>query len=221
MATEGLIGLQEIAFTASVPPYRFACERNLLGFREPGGANSGLLTIEELEKGRDYELFISNFNGLIQYQLGDLIRVEESYPRLAFRILGRDKVALNAAGERLTEAQVMDAFQEFKREADGSLKIDYFFAFPEVALDGLFRYRFILVLSAGTILPDHANMLDRELRRVSMIVSDLRHVGILGQVSLEAAPDVVARRYSESAVKGNAKIRSFFASRVEYLDFLA
>jgi hypothetical protein len=219
MATEGMIGLQEGPFRTDVPPYLLAWDRNLFSFRERGAEGGGLLAADELDPGHDYEIFISNYTGLIQYALGDILRLEEAYPRLRFRILGRDKVALNAAGERLSDAQVMDAFVQFKKAAAGHLGIDCFFAFPEPSLGGVLRYVFALVVSGGQIQGGDEELLDREIRRVSIIYDDLRATGALSNVSLEIAPASIAAHYAESAVKGNAKLRSTFPSRGEFMAF--
>ncbi len=66
-----------------------------------------LLTIGELEEGKDYELVVTNNSGLYRYRIEDVVRVTGFYnktPRIQF--LYRNNLALNIANEKTTTQMV-------------------------------------------------------------------------------------------------------------------
>jgi hypothetical protein len=73
------------------------------------GPDVPTLEPHELEPGRDYHVIFSHVGGLYRYAAGDVVRVvdmDRGVPRVAHA--GRD-TRLDAAGERLREAQVISA----------------------------------------------------------------------------------------------------------------
>lgn len=76
-------------------------------------ANQGTLFFDQLSVGKTYQVIITQANGLYRYDLGDLYRVVEykgRVPRLDF--VRRRGIYHSFNGEKLTETQVMDGFQE-------------------------------------------------------------------------------------------------------------
>lgn len=219
MATEGLLGFQDEASRNDEPMYRLAFDRNVYSFKRRSSRDCPPLAVDELESGGEYEVFISNHTGLTNYELGDVLRVAGDYPDQRFKILGRDKVLLNVAGERLSDAEIMEAFGRFRKHAGPSTQIDYFFVFPETLPDGRFRYCFAAILPGGCIDCPSGRQIDLDLRKASLVYDDLRNVGVVEEASLEPAPGYVGESYARSAVGGNAKIKYCFASRREFLEY--
>lgn len=219
MATEGLLGFQDEASRYDDPLYRLAFDRNVFSFKQRSPGDPPTLAADELESGGEYEVFISNHTGLTNYALGDVLRVVGDYPDQRFKILGRDKVLLNVAGERLTDAEIMEAFGCFKQRSVHSTHIDYFFVFPEPLPNGRFRYCFAVILPDCNIDIQLGKRLDIELRNVSLVYDDLRNVGVIEEATLEAAPRYIGETYARSAVGGNAKIKYCFASRQEFMNY--
>ncbi len=77
---------------------------------------SRFLLVDELEKGRRYYIFISNFSGLYRYNIHDIIEVTSFYkntPEIVF--VQKGKGITSITGEKLFENQVIEAVQETSR----------------------------------------------------------------------------------------------------------
>lgn len=82
----------------------------------PEGAR--LLTIGEIEVGKDYELVVTNYSGLYRYQIEDVVRVTGFYnktPKIEF--LYRNNLAMNIANEKTTTQMVDWAAAETSKAA--------------------------------------------------------------------------------------------------------
>jgi hypothetical protein len=83
---------------------------------ENGESNFKLL--HEIEKGRDYYVFISTPAGLWRYNMNDIVRVSgflNQCPLITFQQKGNG--ACNITGEKLYENQVIEAFQSLQWKA--------------------------------------------------------------------------------------------------------
>lgn len=66
-----------------------------------------ILTLDQLEEGKEYEVIVTNFSGLYRYKIEDVIRVTGFYnktPRMEF--LYRNNLAMNIANEKTTTQMV-------------------------------------------------------------------------------------------------------------------
>ena len=79
---------------------------------------SNFLLLHELEKGKDYYVFITTPAGLWRYNMNDIIRVIDylnDCPLISFQQKGNG--ACNITGEKLYESQVIEAFQSMHWKA--------------------------------------------------------------------------------------------------------
>ncbi len=66
-----------------------------------------LLTLDQLEEGKEYEIVVTNFSGLYRYKIEDVIRITGFYnntPKMEF--LYRNNLAMNIANEKTTTQMV-------------------------------------------------------------------------------------------------------------------
>ena len=66
-----------------------------------------LLTLDQLEEGKEYEVVVTNFSGLYRYKIEDVIRITGFYnntPKMEF--LYRNNLAMNIANEKTTTQMV-------------------------------------------------------------------------------------------------------------------
>ena len=66
-----------------------------------------LLTLDQLEEGKEYEIVVTNFSGLYRYNIEDVIRITGFYnntPKMEF--LYRNNLAMNIANEKTTTQMV-------------------------------------------------------------------------------------------------------------------
>jgi hypothetical protein len=114
------------------------------------------LTVEKLQFGREYYIFLTTSGGLYRYDINDVIAVGSSYnrtPQIGFLRKGRGMA--NISGEKLSVNQVIEAVQEagrktnivpayFKAEADQLnsryiLRIEFMKSYAEPSLREFLR----------------------------------------------------------------------------------
>ncbi|MGI9289288.1 MAG: GH3 auxin-responsive promoter family protein [Pseudomonadales bacterium] len=91
-----------------------------------------LLTVDQLEEGRNYYIYVTTSGGLCRYDMNDIIRITGFYEQTPLmRFVQKGKGVVSFTGEKLYESQVVDAvaytFAPFKRSyefiaAVGSMK---------------------------------------------------------------------------------------------------
>lgn len=85
--------------------------------------NGPCLTMDKLEKGKDYELVLTNLCGLVRYKMKDVITVTGFYnktPVMEFK--SRTGFAINMYGEKTSEAALREMIQKTGEE----LKLDIY-----------------------------------------------------------------------------------------------
>ena len=91
--------------------------------------NPPTCTLSEVEKGKSYEIVITNQSGLYRYRIGDIIKVvgfKEKTPRIEFE--GRTGRVCSMTGEKITEKQISEVFEASKSFLRIAI-LDYF-VFP-------------------------------------------------------------------------------------------
>ena len=76
------------------------------------------LTVGDIEKGKDYYIFMTTTGGLYRYDINDVVRVEGYYnqtPEIVFQRKGRGMT--NITGEKLSVNQIISAMQNVTRES--------------------------------------------------------------------------------------------------------
>lgn len=74
------------------------------------------LTLDEVEKGKQYYIFATTQNGLYRYDIHDIVEITGKFndtPTIHF--IQKGKSVTNLTGEKLHEAQLMQAMQELKK----------------------------------------------------------------------------------------------------------
>ena len=78
-----------------------------------------ILSLDELETGKEYEVVITNLSGLYRYRIKDIIKVmgyRNSCPYVQFA--RREGQLLNVTGEKTTEAHISAVIKEIEKLAD-------------------------------------------------------------------------------------------------------
>lgn len=88
-----------------------------------GSPNPPVLTLGEVEAGRNYALVISTNSGLWRYLIGDVISFTSLFP-FRFRIAGRTKHFINAFGEEVIIDNAEKALSEACK-ATGAIVLEY------------------------------------------------------------------------------------------------
>ncbi|MEO1452118.1 MAG: GH3 auxin-responsive promoter family protein, partial [Bacteroidota bacterium] len=155
-ATEGLYGFQYVPEKREM----LLCTNTgiFFEFKDHTGA---IYPLWETQTGKTYEVLISNQDGLLRYQTGDLITIHGLQPVL-FTIAGRTSEFINAFGEDLMVSQTDTAIQRLNQAF--SLAISDYVVFPEYASTSEMGFHQWVVFSDKvTQQQEWANFLDDQL----------------------------------------------------------
>ena len=109
---KGLMSTESICSIPYIPeldPVLAYCSH----FYEFQKSDGSVFQAHELEIGQQYSVIITTSGGLYRYKTEDVIEVSGFYESIpAFRFLGRDGCVSDLVGEKLSEAQVIQAFKK-------------------------------------------------------------------------------------------------------------
>ncbi|MFI7401684.1 GH3 auxin-responsive promoter family protein [Streptomyces sp. NPDC049541] len=156
---------------------------------------------DELESGREYRLVMSQANGLLRYDVGDVYRVAGHYgatPRLEFT--GRAGFRASFTGEKLTETQVHEAVVSSLPEGLGGRPL--FTCVPVWGAPP--RYHVIIEGAADlgpSTLENFAQDIDSALRRINIEYGEKRASRRLGRIEVVATEWGAFARASEERLR--------------------
>ena len=115
--------------------------------------------------GHQYYLYVTTFDGLYRYDMNDIVEVTGTFhdtPTIAFVQKGRG--VTNITGEKLTEAQVLEAVEQSQAELGVALPF-----FVMLADEAAARYRLLAETPPGSELaPGLATLVDDRLRATNI-----------------------------------------------------
>ncbi|WP_435798480.1 GH3 auxin-responsive promoter family protein [Streptomyces decoyicus] len=187
--TEGIVTLPVDGHPSAGP---LAVGQGLYEFAPADGAESlapdtPTVLFDELETGREYRLVMSQANGLLRYDVGDVYRVVGHYgatPRLEFT--GRAGFRASFTGEKLTETQVHQAVVQSLPEGLGGRPL--FTCIPVWGAPP--RYHVVVEGAAAlglTGLDAFAQAVDSALRRINIEYGEKRASRRLARIEVTAA----------------------------------
>lgn len=108
--------------------------------RKPNGLD--LLSVDHLEEGRQYYIYVTTASGLYRYDMNDIIEVTGFYEHTPLiRFVQKGKGVLSFTGEKLYESQVGDAVSQVLSDCHGN---NEFIAAVGVLEDTTPRYVFLI-----------------------------------------------------------------------------
>jgi len=84
---------------------------------EYGKQNPKVLTLQEVEAGKEYVMLITNYSGLRRYVIGDIIKFTNTKP-WKIKITGRTKYFIDMIGERVFLEHIEKAIFETCKKTD-------------------------------------------------------------------------------------------------------
>ena len=162
-ATEGMVGIN----LWGAAPERYvlalgAVHFEFLPMSELELATPRTVGIGALEKGRCYEIVITNHAGLYRYRLGDVVRIVDFAGNTpVFEFDHRRGNVVDLVGEKTTEQHIRAAFARLAREQlGGEAGLTDFTIFPEI---GTLPYRYVayVELAATATVPRVAELAAR------------------------------------------------------------
>jgi hypothetical protein len=170
----------------------------------------------QLQKGKQYYIFLTNAAGLYRYNIGDLVRVVdhvEATPIIEF--LSKGAHISSITGEKLTEDQVVNAVRA--AAADLAVRMESFIFAPQ--WDNPPRYRLYLETGAPLArqeLSRLAQMTDQRLTLSNMEYESKRESGRLAGVEARQVPSGFLKERDEKMLRANQGRSEQFKHRFLY-----
>jgi hypothetical protein len=179
-----------------------------------------VISLQDVEVGKNYALIISTNGGLWRYKIGDTIKFTSRFP-YRFRISGRTKHFINAFGEEVI-VENAEAAIRYACEQTGAM-ITNFTAAPVYFEDSQSKgaHEWVVEFQKHPENLEHfTQLLDRKLRDVNSDYDAKRHKDLaLRQLVLHAAPQGLFEAWlgKKGKLGGQHKVPRLSNSR-EYLD---
>lgn len=174
------------------------------------------LFAHEIEEGQTYSIHITTPGGLINYRMGDRVRVLSRRP-LRIRVLGREKDELSMTGEKITLEQL-----DLALDAAGLERLRSASSWPVVWIGHQEKPHLVWGMpasEAGTRLPDSTGArLDEALCRLNTLYSEaFQQEKVIGGSRVVEIPLSMFRGYIEARLGiGQAKPKRLFNSQSEF-----
>ena len=212
----------EFRGTVNIDVQRNVCLPTLLDtvfeFVERGAWEEGsgdFLSLHELDDGREYYIFITTPEGLYRYDMNDIIRVTgkvNETPTLEF--VQKGKGVTNITGEKLHEAQVLDAVLAVLEESGAQSNF-----FVMLADQGSARYTLFVEMqrpSGGGIDAAISNDLDGRLRASNIEYDGKRGSGRLSPLIVRRLRAGTGEEYRRSRIAGGRRDAQFKFLHLQY-----
>lgn len=162
-----------------------------------------LLAQHELEKGQQYYIYVTTVSGLYRYDINDIIEVVDYYQQApTIRFVQKGKGVVSFTGEKLYEAQVIDAANKVLKSYQG--EYEFIAAVGEMVKDKP-RYVFLTEF-AKTPSEDTARrlieQLDKELSVINLEYESKRKSGRIDPAVLRIIKPGEFNRYRKRQVEG-------------------
>lgn len=166
-------------------------------------APEDLLTVDQLEEGRSYYIYVTTLAGLYRYDMNDIVQVTAYYENTPMiRFLQKGKGVVSFTGEKLYESQVIDAVEGALQEISGQ----YEFITALGALEGdTPRYTFLVEFDTP---PDDSRAMpwlreiDAQLQRLNIEYHGKRDSKRLLPAALKIIKPGEFGRYRKRMVEG-------------------
>lgn len=179
-------------------------------------ALSKFLTLDQLEQGNDYYLFVTTTGGLYRYDMNDIVTVagyRNSVPLIEFLQKGRG--VTNITGEKLYENQVVQATADMAAEC--SLDIPFFMVLAD-RIAGHYAFYFELNGTTTLNLPELGKLLDAHFCQQNEEYKQKLASGRLKPMQAQRLKSGTASIFRAHQVKRGQKEGQFKAQCLAYRD---
>jgi len=221
-ATEGAFGYEIPEINGGQNGrFSFHLEDFVLLFRK-FGEDRKVVTLDGLSPGDEVELLLSSPNGLVNYSLGDALRITTVQPYITFEILGRIGQGMNVAAEKVSQQELSLAVERASRAL--ATNVRHFFVHPGQSHQGRPTYSWTLALDEPEKVSaaKWSEALDRALMdvnddyreaRVDLQFVDIPKVNFISN-------GIVQNYFRAVAGRGQLKMKSIFASEESFSEYL-
>ncbi|NMC35231.1 MAG: GH3 auxin-responsive promoter family protein [Veillonellaceae bacterium] len=145
------------------------CLQYFLEFKREDGQ---VFLLEQVEYNVPYNLIISSINGLLRYEMNDIVVFENKNNKKAMRYVGRSNYEISIVGERLTENQIIESVR-WSQGVTGIKIPEFYFLAPAPRSNPPYSYSFIISTDDVRKLRDNVvghfvNLVDRKLGEINV-----------------------------------------------------
>lgn len=149
--------------------------------------NEGIVSMAEVEVGKQYAIVLTTFSGLYRYMMNDVITVVGFQGEVpVIEVTGRYKNLINAAGEKIDEATMREAIRIWAERMD--LQLDDAAAGVDMHKAPSRYHIFVETRSVLTDAGQLAHCFDEALRSVSPDYDDVRKLRTLATPHIHLLP---------------------------------
>ena len=180
--------------------------------RETGGKD--FLGLDELQEGHEYYVFITTIDGLYRYDINDIVRVNgRVFETPALEFVQKGKGVTNITGEKLTEAQVIQAVVSVLSEYGISPMFFIMLAWEESAV-----YRLFIELDDESSLPGVAMEMEIEYKLYSSNIEyeAKRKSGRLAPLRIRYLKNGTGDRFRSACVEAGQRDAQFKYLHLQY-----
>ena len=177
---------------------------------ESGGGD--FLDLHELEDGREYYVFVTTGEGLYRYDMNDIVRVNGRFfatPALEF--VQKGKGVTNITGEKLTEAQVLQAVTLTLARRGATAAFFIMLAYEDAA-----AYTLFVEMDDVDNSPGLADEIDDRLGAANVEYEAKRKSGRLAPLGIRRLPGGTGDRYRAACVSAGQRDAQFKYLHVQY-----
>jgi hypothetical protein len=174
------------------------------------GVSENLVTLDKLEVGKRYKLFITNLSGFYRYDMGDVFEVKGFYnnntPTIEF--LYRSDKTVSLMGEKTSEVALITAAQSTSSECGFNLVGST--VYPDID-----NSRYIFLIEADNFPKDFdlkkiRDVLEKELAKANPSMGDKVQKGLLSATVLKLLKQGTFKLYNEKM-----EIKGYPASQIK------
>lgn len=221
-ATEGVFGYEIPELNGGQNGvYSFHLQDFVFLFKKRG-AEGRIVSMADLREGDEVELLLSSPNGLVNYAMGDLLRIQSVKPNILFEVLGRIGQGMNIAAEKVSADEIQRAISKVAKSK--SVPLRHFFVHPAFSSSGEPNYSWKLCLDEerdDLKEEDLSLAIDQALMEINDDYEESRlELGFIGPPQIEILKSVSIKKYfQERSFKGQLKLKSIFDSSEEFWSY--
>ena len=180
-----------------------------------------ILGVMDLRVGEEYLIHVGTPNGLLQYQMQDIIKIIRLHPYISFEVMGREGSLLNLAAEKTSESHLLNAVE--KTGKDLQVSFDHHMVYPSEKM-GEACYCWVLFASNGKNealdLEILAQRLDVNLMKFNEDYKDCRDDRIIFPPAVEVlSSDLLSTLFARNKDRGQFKMKTSFPSQISFENY--
>ena len=174
-----------------------------------GSANPKIITLDQVETGKQYYVIVTTQSGLYRYFINDIIEITGRFQNTpTLRFIQKGKGITNLTGEKLAESQVIEAVTAMGRESD--IRAEFF-----IMLANTTHTQYTLYIECLT-RQDMESKFEEHLCARNIEFESKRKSGRLLPTKIVFVNDGCGEAYKEEQIKNGQRESQFKLARLQY-----